>query len=60
MYILIWTDTITMYITDLYLYKEMEFIETTKGGCQIVLDGYLYQKNKSLSSGITYWEYKRL
>ena len=39
-----------------FFYNEMEFIETTKGGRQIALDGYLYQKNKTLSSGITYWE----
>ena len=34
----------------------MEFILTTRGSCQVVHNGYLYQKNKTLASGLTYWE----
>ena len=36
--------------------RKMEFVKGTKGSLQIVLDGYVYVKNKTLSSGITYWE----
>ena len=36
----------------------MEFILTSKGGgCrQVIRDGYIYQKNKNLPNGKTYWE----
>ena len=34
----------------------MEFIETTKGSRQLCKDGYLYNKNKSLTNRHTYWE----
>ena len=34
----------------------MEFILTTRGSRQVVHNGYLYKKKKTLASGITYWE----
>ena len=34
----------------------MEFIETSKGGSRLVKDNFIYHKNKTLSSGCTYWE----
>ena len=34
----------------------MEFLLTNRGSRQVAYEGYLYHKNKTLASGITYWE----
>ena len=39
--------------------QSMEFISTNKGGGQLIRDGYIYQKNKNLANGNTYWECQR-
>ena len=44
--------------TEINRIASMEFITTTRGGRQLSSDGYLYYKNKSLSNGSSYWEYK--
>ena len=39
--------------------QSMEFISTNKGGRQLIREGYIYQTNKNLSNGNTYWECQR-